>query len=188
MRAILALLALLFVATAVRAAEPQIHGFRIELDGDRVLASLVLTDAFNHRFRERVDSGLPTAILYRFELDLDRTHWWDRELAANTLEVEAIYDAVGRTYTVHFRLDGKLIESRTVRDRQALEMAMTRVERVPVFTLPEELGRKRLLLKARADLGSRTLLAVIPGTLSTDWRDSPKFRRPNVPASSTPPP
>ncbi|HEY0781813.1 MAG TPA: DUF4390 domain-containing protein [Thermoanaerobaculia bacterium] len=188
MRATLALLSLLFVATAARAADPRIHGFRIELDGDRVLASLVLTDAFNHRFRERVDSGLPTAILYRFELDLDRKHWWDRELAGNTLEVVATYDAVERTYAVHLRLDGKLIESRTVRDRAALEAAMTHVERVPVFTLPEELGRKRLLLKARAEFGMRTILSVIPATLATDWQESPKFRRPYSPPPEAPPP
>ena len=46
-----------------------------------------------------------------------------------------MYDAVARSYTVHYKLDDKLIESRTVRDRKSLEEAMTRVEQLPIFSV-----------------------------------------------------
>jgi hypothetical protein len=148
------------------------------LDGNRVLASLTLAGAFDRRLAARLESGLPTSILYRFELHSDRKRWYDNRLAASTLEVVAMYDAVTRTYTVHSRLDGELVESRAVRDREALEAAMTRIERVPVFTLDGPPHRRRLILKARAELGSRLLLSFIPVTVATDWADSPKFRWP----------
>ena len=128
---------------------------------------------------ERVDSGLPTSILYRFELDRDRKRWWDQQLAERTLEVVAMYDAVARAYTVHYKLDDKLIESRTVRDRKALEEAMTAIERLPVFSVAEPPQRlARCWSRSEAEMGSRTILSFIPVAIKTDWKESPKFRAP----------
>lgn len=159
-------------------AEARITSFQVTLEASQVLASVTLDKAFDHRFIARVDSGLPTVIVYRFELDLDRRNWWDPRLRSNSLEVEALYDAVARQYTVHFRLDDKLIESRTVHDRKALEAAMTRIERLPVFSLNGIHERNRLLLRARAELGSRNVLSFIPVVITTDWVESEKFRLP----------
>jgi hypothetical protein len=174
------LIALLFALLAPDAAraEGRISGLNVTVDGGRVLASLTLVDGFRHRLRERVDSGLPTSIVYRFELDEDRTRWWDRYVEECTLEVTAMYDAVARHYTVNYKLDGKLIDSRTVHDQQALAAAMTRVESLPVFTLASLPRRGRLLVKARAELGSRTALSIVPVAITTDWVESAKFRAP----------
>jgi uncharacterized protein DUF4390 len=178
MRATLAFLGLLlFVAGAGVAAS--LSEFKATVDGDRVLASVALDGAFDRRLSERMDSGLPTAILYRFELHRDRKRWYDHRLRSASLEVVAMYDAVERSYSVHWKLDGKLIESRTVRDKKALEAAMTRVAPLPVFDLKGLPPRQRLLLKARAELGTKTILSFIPVTLTTDWVDSPKFRVPS---------
>jgi hypothetical protein len=165
------------VAFASRAgAEAKITGFQVALDGSQVLASITLDSAFDRRFVARIDSGLPTAIVYRFELDLVRRHWWDPRLSSCSLEVAAIHDAVGRVYTVHFRLDGKLIESRAVHDLKALEAAMTRIDRLPVFSLGNLHDRRRMLLRARAELGSRTVLSFVPVMIMTEWAESEKFR------------
>lgn len=179
-----ALLGLLLLAPQAR-AEARISDLQVALDGNRVLLNLTLAGAFDRRFSRRVDSGLPTSILYEVELHKDRKHWYDNRLDEATLEVLAVHDAVARTYTVHYKLDGELIESRTVRDREGLQAAMTRIERVPVFTL-DRASRRRLLVKARAGLGSRTLLSFIPVAIQTDWRDSNKFRYRGVPAAPPP--
>lgn len=160
---------------AAARAEARIAGLEVTVDGDRVLASLTLVDGFRHRLRERVASGLPTSIVYRFELDKDRTRWWDRYLDERTLEVTAMYDAVARQYTVNYKLDDKLVDSRTVHDQQALAEAMTRVQSLPVFTLASFPRSWRLLVKARAELGSRTVLSIVPVAIVTDWVESRKF-------------
>jgi hypothetical protein len=177
MRATLALLCLLLFASQAR-AEAKISEIKIALDGDRVLATFTLRNAFDRRLSERIDSGLPTAITYVFELHRDRKRWWDRKLKEASLEMVAMYDAVTREYTVHSKLDGKLIEARTVRDKKALETAMTQVDQLPVFTLTGLPGEGRLLLKAQAELGSRTILGLIPESINTDWKESRKFRAP----------
>lgn len=177
MRVALALLGLLVLASQAR-AEARITDLRVSLDGERVLASFNLTGGLDARLARRIDSGLPTSILYEIELHKDRKRWYDNRLDNSTLEVMAVHDAVARTYSVHLKLDGELIESRTVRDREALEAAMTRIEGVPVFTLGGRTPRGRLLIKVRAELGSRTILSFIPAAIHTEWRDSNKFRYP----------
>jgi Domain of unknown function (DUF4390) len=180
MRTALALLGFLVLASQAR-AEPEIKDLRASLDGERVLATFTLTGALDGRLSQRIDSGLPTSILYEIELHKDRKRWYDNRLDRATLEAVAVHDAVARTYTVHLKLDGELIESRTVRDRADLAAAMTRIDGVPVFTLDDRSPRGRLLIKVRAELGSLTILGFIPAAIHTEWRDSNKFRHPGRP-------
>ena len=180
MRAKLALLGFFFLVSQAL-ADAKISEIKVTLDGDRVLASFALQDAFDHRLSERVDSGLPTSILYRIELDRDRKRWWDQKLRDVTLEVVALYDAVARSYTVHYKLNDKLVESKTVRDRQALQEAMAVIDRLPVFEVENLPKEGRALLKIQAETGSSTLLSFIPVSLKTDWKESPKFRAPKRP-------
>jgi Domain of unknown function (DUF4390) len=174
------LLALLLLL-AEGGPEASVSDLQVAPDGNRVLASLVLRNGFGGDLVERLESGLPTPILYRFELARDRKRWWDQKLKEATLEVVATYDAVTRDYTVNYKLDDKLIESRKVRDRKALEEAMTVVDQLPVFSLAGLPPEARLLVKVAAETGSRTILSFIPVTINTDWRESPKFRAPRQP-------
>ena len=178
MRSTIVVLWLLMFAASAAADDPRIHELHVTLEGERVLASFVLQDAFDRRLEGRLESGLPTSILYRLELHRDRKRWYDRRLEENTLEVVTVYDAVARSYTVHYKLDGELIESRTVRDRQEVKDAMTRLGPLPVFSLEKVRERGRILVKVRAELGSRTFLSFIPVTVATDWAESNKLRIP----------
>lgn len=173
--AILALAVLLLAVPLARAESARISPIQVAVDGDRVLAAFVLRDGFDQRLRSRIESGLPTSILYRIELHRDRKRWYDQKLQESSLEVTAMYDAVARVYNVHFKLDDKLIESRTVHDLKAVEEAMTQIGKLPVFQLSGISPRRRLLLKIKAEMGSRTILSMIPVTIDTDWKDSPKF-------------
>jgi hypothetical protein len=92
----------------------------------------------------------------------------------------AMYNAISQEYLVNFKRDGKLVESRLARSRPELESAMTRFERVPLFTLADLRGAEgsRFLIKARAELGTKTWLSIIPVHVDTDWAQSRKFRAP----------
>lgn len=181
MRPAIVVLWLLAFAASAAAADPRILGLHTSLESGRVLASFALRDAFDRRLSSRLESGLPTSILYRLELHRDRKRWYDRRLEENTLEVVAVYDAVARSYTVHYKLDGKLIESRSLRERQEVQEAMTRIGPLPVFSLDRVTERRgRILVKVRAELGSRTFLSFIPATIDTDWAESNKLRIPGA--------
>jgi hypothetical protein len=184
MKAILAILALggfFLLASPAQADSARISPITVAVDGDRVLATFALRDGFDGRLRSRVESGLPTTIVYHVELNRDRKRWYDRRLRESSLEVTAIYDAVARVYNVHFKLDGKLIESRTVRDLKSVEEAMTLIGPLPVLQVSGIPSRWRLVLKVQAEMGTRTVLSFIPVAINTDWKESPKFHTPGPP-------
>jgi hypothetical protein len=174
---LLCLFFLLLLASDAQAAA-EISDFQVTVDGGRAMVSLKLERAFTSRLWERVESGLPTSIVYRFLLEKDRKRWYDSQLQESTFEVLTTYDAVGHQYAINYKLDGKLVESRTVRDPQALATAMTRIDALPLFTLDRLPREWRLLIKARAELGARTVLAMVPVSITTEWIESRKFRGP----------
>ncbi len=186
-RAVLPLLAvLLLFAQEEEPAQASISRLEVTLDGSRVLLSLELDNAFDPQFLERIASGLPTEIDYRLRLQRDRKRWFDRTLAKSELQLVAMFNAVTREYLVNSKLDGKLIESRVVHNLEDLERAMTSFEALPVFTLDDSTRTGRMMVEARAELGTRTrtLLFIIPffpTKITTDWVQSRKFRPPAPP-------
>lgn len=150
-----------------------------EPSGDRILLSFRLENAFDESLRRRIDSGLPTGMSYELRLQRDRKRWFDKDLAKSELHVSAMYNAVTGEYLVNYKQNGDLVESRVVREPEALEAAMTAFEALPAFSLagvrPSALER-RLLVKVRAELGTKTVLFVIPTKIHTDWAESAKFR------------
>jgi hypothetical protein len=172
------LLALALALPVLPAAAAELSTPQVAVIGAQVELTFQLHGGFDEVLLARLDSGLPTGFVYRFLLLRDRKHWWDDKVAEATFEVVAMYNAVGQEYLVNFKQDGRLVESRLARSRAELEAAMSRFERLPLFALAGHPRGTRMLVKARAELGSRTLLSFIPVNLDTDWAESRKFRVP----------
>jgi hypothetical protein len=178
MKPLPALLVAGLLATAAPAAaeEPALADLSITLSGFQVLATFRLEGGFGPELRERIDSGLPTGIVYELELARDRKRWWDEVIDSTRLEVVAMFNAVTREYLVNTKHEGKLIDSRTIRDPAELEAVMTRFAAVPVFVLEEPSRRERYLVRARAELGSGNVLGFVPVMHATAWVESNKVR------------
>lgn len=157
------------------APDARIEALRVDLREQQVLASLRLADAFDDELHRRVDSGLPTSLVYQFQLERDRSSWFDQSMAESQLQVIAMYNAVTGEYLINFKHDGRLVESRVVRDADTLRQAMTELESFPVFAAGTLELEERYSLRARAELGTRNLLAFIPRTVETAWAESRRF-------------
>ena len=81
-------------------------------------------------------------------------------------------------YRVNFKLDDKLIDSRIFQDLSGVERAMTRILDLPAFDLSAEDRAEPLTLRVRADLGSRTILSLVPTRITSDWAESRRFFAP----------
>lgn len=174
-------MALLALARASPAsAAPRIVDLAATVESGQVLLGFVLRDGIDRRLRERVQSGLPTAIEYELELLKDRKRWFDRPLARSVLEVVATYDALAGEYRVHTRVDGELVATDAVRTPAELEARLTRFAALPVFRVDDRHAGRRLLVRARAELGSRTVLGFIPARVVSEWTESRKFRVPRA--------
>ena len=167
----------LWLSMSVEAAgEAGIQDLRIKIEDNQVLTTFRLINAFDDDFRRRIDSGLPTDLVFRFKLERDRRSWFDQSVATGRLQVIAMYNAVTSEYLVNFKHDGNLIESRVVRDPDELYKAMTQLTDFPIFSIAGRNPQERLQLKVRAELGTGMVLAFIPRTLATEWAKTDRFR------------
>lgn len=176
-RALLALWAfLLFPPFAGEAAAkgPEVRDLMVEREGDRLLVSFELVDAFDDGLLERIESGLPTGFKYQIKLEKIRRWWFDNRIDRSELEVIAMYNALTREYLVNFKQDGRLIDSQVKRSRAELEQAMTHLHALPVHTLDRP-RPGRWVVRVRAELGSKTVLLLFPTTRHTAWADSEVF-------------
>jgi Domain of unknown function (DUF4390) len=164
------------LAASAGAAEPRIRDLSIALEGGQVLVSFRLDGGFSDDLVRRIESGLPTGFTYELDLARDRKRWWDDSIANTRLEVVAMFNAITREYLVNTKIQGKLIDSRTLRDLGDLERAMTRFTALPVFSIEPGGSRSRYLLRARVELGTGHVLGFIPFLRTTDWVESNKVR------------
>jgi len=169
-------LVLMALAAPLCAEEPHLSDVRVALNAHNVEVSFELREAFSDETLDRIQTGLPTGFSFNFRLDRARKRWFNTSLAECTLQVVAMYNAVTAEYLVNYKLDGELIESRVVRERGDLELALTRFEGVSIFNLDEITEEDRMFVRARADLGSKTNFLFLPTRITTDWFRSRRFR------------
>lgn len=145
------------------------------VQNERLLATFRLDHALGGDFQRKVRSGLPTEIIYEFELRRPRRSWFDATVARSRMQVVAMYNATTDEYLVNFKHDGELVSSRSVREVDAVRAALTRLDDVFVVSLAERPESEKLVLRVRAELGTKTWLAFIPRTIETDWEATPAF-------------
>ncbi len=157
---------------SVRSAEAAIAGLSAVRDGPVLLVSFRLVRAIDERVREKIESGLPTGFTYDIQVRRIRRLWFDEAVAATRLQVVAMYNALTREYHVNFKRDGELYASRVVTSREDLERALTTFEEAPAVELAEK-PPGRLVLRVRAEVGTRTRLGLIPDRVHTAWAQTP---------------
>lgn len=163
--------ALLLGATPILADTPaEIVDLSVDREGERLQLSFQLVDGFDDALRQRIESGLPTGFVYQIKLERVRKWWLNGTIEKAQLEVFAMYNAITREYLVNFKHDGKLIDSRTVKSLEEAERAMSIIHALPAFDVAD-LPDARLVLRVRADLGSKNFLGLFPTTISTDWAE-----------------
>jgi hypothetical protein len=163
-------------AVAQNAQEARIGALGVGLGGGQLLVDFTLIGAFGEELQKRIDSGLPTSLIYEIELLRARRSWFEKSLASGELQVIAMYNALTREYLVNFKHDGNLILSKVVREPGELRQAMTVIGALPAFPADESWREEKLQLRVRAELGTGTTFFFIPYTVRTGWAETAAFR------------
>jgi hypothetical protein len=163
---------LLLLVPRAAAQEPRIENLSVARQNGRILVSFELLEALDDEMIDRVESGLPTELMYTLRLEHPRVWWFDNVFERATLQVVAMYNAVTREYLVNYKLDGRLIESRVVNDLEELKRAMTLIHNLPAFEIEDELPPGRMQLTVRAQLGYKPILFLFPNRVDTNWARS----------------
>ncbi len=152
--------------------DAKIVDLEVKIDNRQLLFSFRLVGAFSENLQQRIDSGVPTSLLYRFEIVRNRKNWFDKRLADSEVQVIAMYNAFTREYLINYKHDGILTESRVVRDVEGLVAALTEFKGFPTFNRDLFDADQRLRARVRAELGTRTVFFFIPTKVTTEWADT----------------
>ena len=156
---------------------PEISDLAVIHSGAELVASFRLQAGFTEDIAERVQSGLPTTLSYRIELERGRRWWFNRGVESGVLQVVAMYNALTREYLVNTKWEGRLIETQVVKSIDALRQLMTIVQELPFARLDPEASTDRLIVRVRAEMGSKNILWMFPTSVHTDWSETRSFRR-----------
>ena len=119
---------LLLAATTLRSEETlRITPF---INGNRVVVSFELTDAYNDAVREAIASGLRTTFTYQLEL---RTPGWiDRTVGTAIVATTDQYDNLTRRHTLTRSVDGRVEGALVTEDDAVVKTWLTKWSRVPL--------------------------------------------------------
>lgn len=158
-------------ASTAKVAKAAITGFKVDIEQNQVLVTFRLVEAFDEDLKRRLESGLPTSLIFDFELVRKRRIWFNKVVAHGQLQVSAKYNAVNREYLVNYKHDGDLIESKLLRDPEELYAAMSEFENVVALSVEGQGGD--LVARMRAELGTSSWLFFIPTRRTTEWVEKP---------------
>jgi hypothetical protein len=119
---------LLLAAATVRSEET----LRITplINGNRVVVSFELNDAYNDAVREAIATGLRTTFTYKLEL---RTPAWiDRTVGTTIVATTDQYDNLTRRHTLTRTVDGRVEDVLVTEDDAVVKTWLTKWSRVPV--------------------------------------------------------
>jgi hypothetical protein len=118
----------LLAATTVRSEETlRITPF---INGDRVVVSFELNDAYTDAVREAIASGLRTTFTY--ELQLRTPGWIDRTIGTTVVAMTDQYDNLNRRHTLTRTVDGRVEDVLVTEDDAVVKTWLTKWNRVPV--------------------------------------------------------
>jgi hypothetical protein len=123
-----ALLLLLLAALPLRSEETlRITPF---INGNRVIVSFELNDAYTDAVREGIQSGLKTTFTY--ELELRTRAWIDRTIATTVVATTEQYENLTRRHTLTRTVDGRVEDVLVTEDAAVVKNWLTKWNRVPV--------------------------------------------------------
>jgi uncharacterized protein DUF4390 len=100
------------------------------INGNRVVVSFELNDAYTDAVREGIASGLKTTFTY--ELELRTRAWIDRTIATTIVATTDQYENLTRRHTLTRTVDGRVDEVLVTENANIVKTWLTKWNRVPV--------------------------------------------------------
>ena len=100
------------------------------VNGNRMVVSFELNDAYTDAVREGIASGLRTTFTY--ELELRTRAWIDRTIATTVVATTDQYENLTRRHTLTRTIDGRVDDVLVTEDDNVVKTWLTKWNRVPV--------------------------------------------------------
>jgi Domain of unknown function (DUF4390) len=102
------------------------------VDGNHLVVSFELADAYTPDVRQAIASGLRTTFTYDVELRMNVPGWVDRTVATAIVTASDRYDNLTRRHTLSRSVDGRIEESIVTEEESVVQRWLTNVARMPL--------------------------------------------------------
>jgi hypothetical protein len=102
------------------------------VDGDDMVVSVELADAFTPDVRDTITSGLRTTFTYTIELKMIVPWWVDRTVATTIVATGDQYDNLTRRHRLMRSVDGRVVDAVVTDDESAVRRWLTTLTRIAV--------------------------------------------------------
>ena len=143
------LLAAVYPFTRAQGAEALIEGLHIVKGEGNISISFSVTNCFNKKMEEAIQSGIPTTFNFFVKLYKTRSPLWGKKIVAHRFRHTLVYDTLKDTFRIWLEEKGKEIQ---VQDMEEAKQYMQRVEAFTVVNGQElTQGNYKLSIKAELD-------------------------------------
>ncbi len=175
--ALAGLIVLVLLAPATVAADdgddPAISQLSAVVREGRLYVDLLATQVLDPNSLSRLESGLPINLEFEVEVRNERPGWFNKSLASAQVELQTVYDAVTREYTVTRRIDGELIDVSAARSVEELEPMVSQLAEFVVLQVADLSLGSSPIVRARLVTRRRTWLWVFPAVAASAWQTTP---------------
>jgi hypothetical protein len=153
-------------------AGPRLRLMAVRDQGDAVLVSFRLENAFDERILDKLDSGLEIAFKHQVAVRRRRPWWFERNVVQKKILTSVVRDNLTGQYAMRRLVNGGMVETATTSDPAEMRSFLTEVRDI-LIPLPEGLPRDgRTEVRVRSVLETRFFL-FFPYPYDTDWVSRP---------------
>ncbi len=173
MKFVLLLCLTLMMSGVLFAANPKISDLSYRMEGDVILVSFKLINAFPPEIEKRMKSGLKVSFRHFIEVIDPKWYWWDKEYFKCEIVTTVKYDNLTKQYSLTKSVDGGLIESETTNGLNDVAVWMTEFSNVSGGSVNNLKVGNKYVVRVKTELLNRNVLFFIPWDMDTNWKKIP---------------
>jgi Domain of unknown function (DUF4390) len=135
----------------------------------KIFVTFRMTDAFNDDIERSIASGLPVSFRYDVQLKKVRTVWFNQKIVTRRITNTVKYDNITERYTLSRDVDGGIVATELVADRDAMMRFMTAIRDLPLFDVSLLEPNNDYYLRVKGLVKERNLFLFIPWDQDSGW-------------------
>lgn len=135
----------------------------------KIFVTFRMAEAFNEEIEKTIASGLPVSFRYEVQLKRVRAIWLNQRVETRRITNTVTYDNITKRYTLSRDIDGGIVATEVVADRNDMAEFMTAIDNVPLFEVGSLEPNADYYLRVKGLVKERSLFLFIPWDQDSGW-------------------
>jgi hypothetical protein len=151
------------------AAAAELLDLSLLIKDKKIFVTFHMTDAFNEDIEKTIASGLPVSFRYEVQLKRVRAIWFNQKVDTRYITNTVTYDNITKRYTLSRDIDGTIVATVVVADRNDMVEFMTVIDDLALFDVSNLEPNADYYLRVKGLVKERNLFLFIPWDQDSGW-------------------